>query len=136
MVNKVIKLFRREVAGLHEAAILLGLFALASQFLGLIRDRLLAGSLGAGTALDIYYSSFRIPDLIFATIASFVSVTVLIPLLGQKISEGRIAEARNFMAGIFSSFLIVMAIISSLVFLLMPFLAEWLAPGFDQEARQ
>ncbi|HOY11470.1 MAG TPA: lipid II flippase MurJ, partial [Candidatus Paceibacterota bacterium] len=136
MVNKVIKLFRREVAGLHEAAILLGLFALTSQFLGLIRDRLLAGSLGAGTALDIYYSSFRIPDLIFATIASFVSVTVLIPLLSQKISEGRIAEARNFMAGIFSSFLIVMAIISSLVFLLMPFLAEWLAPGFDQEARQ
>ena len=134
-MSRVINLFRREIAGLHEAAILLGTFTLASQFLGLIRDRLLAGRLGAGLSLDIYYSSFRIPDLIFATVASFVSVTVLIPLLSQKIGDGRIVEARSFMAGVFSSFLLVMAFVSTLVFLLMPFLADWLAPGFTDSAK-
>lgn len=136
MVNRVINLFRREIAGLHEAAILLGTFTLTSQFLGLIRDRLLAGSLGAGSSLDIYYSSFRIPDLIFATIASFVSVTVLIPLLSQKIGGGKILEARNFMAGVFSSFLIVMALVSITAFLLMPTFADWIAPGFNEAAKR
>lgn len=135
MVHRVINLFRREIAGLHEAAILLGLSSLASQLLALVRDRLLAGSLGAGSELDIYYSAFRLPDLIYATIASFVSVTVLIPLLSQKIEEEKLTEARHFMSAIFSAFILVMMVVSLVVFVAMPYLANLIAPGFSTLAR-
>ncbi len=81
MVNKVLNILSREFNGLHQAAFLLGVFALLSQILALFRDRLFAHSFGAGATLDVYYAAFRIPDLLFAGVASLVSVTVLIPLL-------------------------------------------------------
>jgi putative peptidoglycan lipid II flippase len=79
MVKKLFKVFGGATDSIHEAAYLLGFFALLSQFLGLFRDRLLAHYFGAGQMLDIYYASFRIPDLIFATVASLVSASVIIP---------------------------------------------------------
>ena len=70
MVKRIFNIFNREIKGLHEAAYLLAFFAFLSQLLGLIQDRILASSFGAGSLLDVYYSSFRIPDFIFATVAS------------------------------------------------------------------
>lgn len=113
---------------------MLGLSSLASQLLGLVRDRLLAGTLGTGTELDIYYGAFRLPDLIYATIASFVSVTILIPLLSQKIGEDDLPGARRLLSAVFSAFVIVMLIASVAAFGLIPFLVPYLAPGFSADA--
>ena len=41
MVTRVLNLFYREIRGLHQAAYILALFALASQILAIVRDRLL-----------------------------------------------------------------------------------------------
>ena len=65
----------------------MGGFALLSQLLALIRDRLFAGTFGAGETLDIYYAAFRIPDFILITGASLVSVSILIPFLILGYSE-------------------------------------------------
>jgi len=131
MVGRLFSLFSREVGGLHEAAFLLGLSAIASQLLGLVRDRLLAGTFGAGTTLDVYYSAFRVPDLIYVSIASFVSVTVLIPFIMEGLTAGRQLETRQFINQLFSVFLVVMAVVSVAAFLLMPILARIVAPGFN-----
>ena len=72
MVKRILSLLHKEVRGLHEAAYLLGFFALFSQLLALLRDRLLTGQFGAGEILDVYYAAFRIPDFIFVSIASIV----------------------------------------------------------------
>ena len=53
MVKRLFQFIEREISGLHEAAYLLGFFALLSQLLGFLRDRLLASYFGAGEALDI-----------------------------------------------------------------------------------
>ena len=76
MVNLVLNLFYREIRGLHQAAYVLALFALASQILAIVRDRLLANQFGAGGELDVYYAAFRIPDLLFVLFASVLSVYV------------------------------------------------------------
>ena len=89
MVKRFFKVFYREINGLHEAAYLLGLFALMSQILGLVRDRMLASSFGTGQFLDIYYSSFRIPDFIFVSVASIVSLSVLIPFITEKMNQSK-----------------------------------------------
>ena len=133
MVRRILQLFEREISGLHEAAYLLGCFALLSQFIGFLRDRLLAAEFGASAALDAYYAAFRVPDFIFIMSASAVSLSVLIPFLSRKMEEGKEA-ARAFLDGIFSFFFICIILVSVGAFLAAPFLTRSLFPGFDSHA--
>ena len=87
MVDRIKTFLGREISGLHEAAYLLAFFAFSSQVLGLARDRLLAGTLGAGIQLDVYYAAFRIPDILFVVVTSFVSISVLVPLFVRQFNS-------------------------------------------------
>ncbi|MEA1929648.1 MAG: murein biosynthesis integral membrane protein MurJ [Patescibacteria group bacterium] len=123
--------FNKGWGGLHEAALVLALSALASQLLALIRDRLLAASFGAGRELDIYYAAFRLPDLVYVSIASFISVAVVIPLLAEKEKSGDTAASKKLLNNIFTAFILVMLVVSLILFIVMPWLAPLVAPGFD-----
>src|SRR3990167_4244362 len=103
MVGRILILFQREIRGLHEAAYLLGAFALLSQLLALVRDRLLAHEFGAGGTLDVYYAAFRLPDLIFVSVASLVSLYVLIPFLSDATRQ-TLEEQRAFLSRMVSFF--------------------------------
>ena len=103
MVKSFLNLLNKEITGLHQAAYLLGFFAICSQVLALFRDRILAAEFGAGNTLDLYYSAFRIPDILFVTVASIVSISVLIPFLVEKF-EKSFEEAKEFIDTIFSFF--------------------------------
>jgi len=131
MVKRLFKLINREVDGLHQAAYLLAFFALMSQVLALVRDRILAATFGAGNTLDIYYASFRIPDFIFITVGSMVSVSVLIPFLVEKMKKGP-DEGRRFIGHIFTFFFLLIIIVSGFAFFLIPQLDRWLFPGFSE----
>jgi putative peptidoglycan lipid II flippase len=117
------------VGGLHEAAYLLALFALVSQLLALVRDRLLAHTFGASVTLDVYYAAFRIPDFLFVSVASIVSLFVLIPFLTEKIARDT-AAARRFLSSVTSAFFIFIVLASAVMFLVIPWLAPRLFPGF------
>ncbi len=138
MVKRILRILNIEISGLHEAAFLLGLSSFGSQILALLRDRLLAGNFGAGRELDIYYSSFRIPDLVFVSIGSFLAVTVLIPIIISKIesSDNKTEKAVRFLSEILTVFSLIMAVISAIIVFLMPFLVDVLVPGFGEEARR
>jgi len=137
MVRKLLKILNWEIGGLHEAAFLLAISSLASQVLALLRDRLLAGTFGAGKELDIYYAAFRIPDFLFISIGSFMAITVLIPILVGKIENGNgegIPEAKKFLSDILTVFSFVMAIAAAVAFYFIPELSKLIAPGFDVES--
>lgn len=131
MVKKIFKIIHKEFGGLHEAAFLLGFSALTSQLLALFRDRLLAGTFGASKLLDVYYTAFRIPDFVYVTIASFVSVTVLIPFLIDRIESGNLKAAKEFMDSVFTAFCLIMIVVSGVLFFVIPFLTKFIAPGFS-----
>ncbi|OGD68545.1 murein biosynthesis integral membrane protein MurJ [Candidatus Campbellbacteria bacterium RIFCSPLOWO2_01_FULL_34_15] len=133
MVKRIIKLLNREISGLHEAAYLLGAFTFASQLLALVRDRALASFFGAGETLDIYYAAFRIPDFIFITVASIVSISVLIPFLADKSREEN-GGMQNFIDGVFTVFFGFISLVSLVVFFLAPFIVEKMFPGFGETA--
>lgn len=130
MVKRLLSLFNREWHGLHEAAFLIGFFALLSQFLALFRDRLLAHLFGAGQTLDIYYAAFRIPDFIFACAASFMSALVIIPLLTKKAGESD-ERAQKFLNDTFTAFFAILVVVSTGIFFAAPWLMHILSPGFD-----
>ena len=130
MVKKLFKIMNQEIRGLHEAAYLLAFFALLSQILALIRDKLLAYNFGAGTMLDIYYSAFRIPDLIFVSIASLVSASVLVPFFIDKTKNDN-DGGQKFIDSVFSAFFLLIIFVSVIAFFLVPWLIKILLPGFN-----
>ena len=128
MVKKFFRIFYKKIEGLHEAAYLLALFAFLSQVLALLRDRVLATSFGVGHTLDIYYSAFEIPDFIFATVGSIVSISVLVPFITKRLERSD-AEASYFINTIFSFFSLLIVFASAITFIFMPFLAPHIFPG-------
>src|SRR3989338_9116862 len=131
-MEKIFKILGKEYENINQAAILLGGFALLSQILGLLRDRLLAHFVGPSASLDIYYAAFRIPDLIFISIASLASITVIIPFFTARMDNGAITEkAKKYLSDIFTVFLTVLILVSVIIFVLMPYLAPLVAPGFS-----
>jgi len=137
MVARILKIFHKEFHNVNEAAILIGFFTLLSQFLGLLRDRLFVGELGAGLQLDIYYAAFKVPDILFALIASLVSVTILIPFFIGKLKskEDKYKKAHVFMNQVFSAFSILIIVVSVIVGIFMPELIAIIAPGFSESAQ-
>src|SRR3989344_5993051 len=129
MVKNILNFLNREITGLHQAAYLLGFFAICSQVLALFRDRMLASQFGAGDTLDLYYSAFRIPDILFATVASIVSISVLIPFLIERFEKGE-AEAKEFVDNVFSFFFCFMLFAGLLSFILAPHILKILFPAF------
>jgi putative peptidoglycan lipid II flippase len=117
---------------LHEAAYLLGIFAFLSQVLALFRDRMFASTFGASTTLDIYYSSFRIPDFIFATVASLVSISVLVPFITERLDRDR-EKGKNFINSIFSFFFLLIIFVSIIAYILVPYIAPHIFSGMDKK---
>lgn len=132
MVRKIFGFLYKETPTLHKAAYLLAFFAVLSQILAFFRDRLLAHIFGAGSELDIYYAAFRIPDFLFVTIASIVSISVLVPFIINKEKQGQ-AELKEFVDNIFSFFTLLIILVCGLTFFLIPTLSEFLFRGFNEQ---
>ncbi len=138
MVSRILRIFQRESSRITEAALLIGGFSLLSQLLGLFRDRALAHFLGPSASLDIYYAAFRIPDIIFNSVSTLVSITVLIPFFINLIEhdpEKNTNKASALLNQIFTAFMIGIGLISIVAWGLMPWLSHYIAPGFSPADR-
>lgn len=125
MISRVMQIVTGEVRGMHNAAYLLGVFTLLSSILAFLRDRILAHTFGAGLSLDVYNAAFRLPDLIFVTIASLVSAYVLIPEFTRRSESERIA----YMEAITVWFSVLIAFVGLIAFVLAPWILARVFPG-------
>ena len=128
MVRTFLSAIGREVRGMHEAAYLLAAFALGSQLLALVRDRLLASTFGASHTLDMYYAAFRIPDFLFATIASLLSLYALLPVL-SRLEHEHPGLMVSFLRRILLIFFVGMGVIAAVVAVFVPEISRAIAPG-------
>lgn len=131
MVKNLLKSLNGEINGLHQAAYLLGFFAICSQVLALFRDRLLASHFGAGNTLDLYYSAFRIPDIIFVLIASIVSISVIIPFLIERSEKGE-AEAKKFVDTVFTFYFLLVTLSCLVAYIITPKVMSLMFPLFSE----
>jgi putative peptidoglycan lipid II flippase len=131
-MEKILRIFTKESGSINQAALLLGSLTLLSQILALFRDRSFAHFIGPSPSLDAYYAAFRVPDLIFISIASLASITVLIPFIVAKMNGEEVTkEARKFLNDIFTVFFSLMIVVAIIAFFLMPYLTNFIAPGFS-----
>lgn len=130
MVSRILKTLVSPVRGLHQAAYLLAALTLASQALALLRDRLFAHHFGAGEMLDLYYAAFKVPDVVFALVASLVSAYVLIPRIAKADPE----EARRLLSHTTSFLVIAGGVICGGLALFAPTFLFALFPTFRHSA--
>ena len=136
MVKRVVNFVYREVRGLHQAAYILALFTFGSQILAIVRDRLLAHAFGAGIELDIYYTAFRIPDLLFVLFASVLSIYVLLPFVNRAAMERGGQAGARVLSQVFSLFLITYVIVAGVLAVFAPLYVPYLFPGFTEQSEE
>ncbi len=138
------KLFNGQINSITMAAILIAASSLVSRFLGIFRDRILAGEFGAGDTLDVYYAAFRIPDLVFNLLVLGALSAGFIPIFSGLLKnpidkiKGIISkklnseawELANLVLNILGIFLIVFC---ALGIIFAPFFMKLIAPGFSPE---
>ncbi len=133
MVSKFITAKSKTIT---SAAVLLAAASLLSRFVGILRDRLLSGTFGAGAELDAYYAAFRLPDLIYnlfvlgAITAGFIPVFT--KYLAEDAKEEELGEAANTLASLLFTVLGVALSAAAVVGIATaPRFVPWLTPGFS-----
>ena len=129
------RLFNSQTKTVTFAATLLAASALISRFLGLIRDRLLAGRFGAGEELDIYFAAFRIPDFVYGILIMGGVAAVFLPVFSEYFKEKE-EDAWKFTNNLLNCFLILLILICGILALFTPFLVNLISPGFSPENKE
>lgn len=124
-----------ETKTINRAAIILAVSSLLSGMLGLFRDRLLAGTFGAGSELDIYYAAFRIPDFIAMVLIMGSISAAVIPLFSEYLAKSK-EEAWIFFSNLLNSFLLFLIFLSILMIIFVPQILSVIVPGFSGEKLQ
>lgn len=127
---KLPKIFHMDLINVHHAAFWLAFFSLVSAVLGLFRDRMLASLFGASRSLDIYYSAFRIPDFLYSLMLFFAASTVIIPIFLDDYKENK-QNAEKLFGSVLFFFIVVIFVLSSFAFFLMPYMMRRFLPGFS-----
>jgi len=117
------------------AAGILAISALISRVLGLIRDRLLAGTFGADANLDVYFAAFRIPDLVYNILIAGGVVVAFLPLFSEYFLKDK-KDAWHFTNNTLNIFLFFLILISLGFSFFAPALLKLITPGFDSQQIQ
>lgn len=115
-----------------SAAFLLAVAALLSRVLGLLRDRMMAAQFGAGDELDIYFTAFRIPDLLYNIIIAGTISAAFVPVFISLYSRDK-KQAWQTASNFLNTAAIFLIAAGAILFFIAPLLVPLIAPGFDAE---
>lgn len=119
-----------------RSAALIAVMGLASRFLGLIRDRVLASKFGAGDIMDAYYAAFKIPDLVYGLLVLGALSAAFVPVFSSLISCKKKKEAWELANVILSVGIIILAVLSIVLFIFAPVLVSLIAFGYDAQKQE
>jgi len=131
MFKRIKTLLFGSVAG---GAIIIAVFSVLSRLLGLLRDRLLTSTFGAGQILDAYYAAFRLPDFIFNTLVLGALSSAFIPIFlsaWHKNKDEAWRVANSILNLLFSAIFILVIIL----FIFAPQLVNLVVHGFSPAGR-
>jgi len=128
------RFFNSQTKTVTFAAGLLSISALASRFLGLIRDGLLAGHFGASIETDIYFAAFRVPDFVYNFLIVGGLTIAFLPLFSEYYSKDK-KKAWEMTNNLLNVFLFFLVLVSLILFIFTPWLMKFIAPGFSPESR-
>lgn len=132
MINKFLN---SQTKSISFASLILAISYLASAFLGLLRDHLLAGKFGAGNELDVYYTAFTVPDFIALILVFGAISAAIVPIFSSYYTKSK-EEAWQYVANLINIFFLILIFICVILMLFAPLFISWVAPGFSEEKRE
>jgi putative peptidoglycan lipid II flippase len=119
-----------------RGAILLSILTFGSYLFGLVRDRILTSTFGAGAELDTFNAAFVIPELLFGVIVASGLAAPFIPIFTELRRDVGEAAANAFGQTILTLATVVMGIVAVGLFIIAPWTVEIVAPGFGPAQRE
>lgn len=130
------KLINGKTGSITTAALILAIASLTSKFLGLYRDRILAGNFGVGNELDIYYAAFRIPDFVFNILVLGALSAGFIPVFAKLVSENKKEEAFRTANAVLNLIFVILLFLCLIGIIFTPNIINFMTPGFDSEKKE
>jgi putative peptidoglycan lipid II flippase len=118
-----------------RGAILLSVLTFGSYLMGLVRDRILTRTFGAGEELDAFNAAFVIPELSLGIVVASGVAAPFVPIFTGLRREQE-PEALAFGQTILTLAVLAMAVVSALLFVLAPLTVPIVASGFGPEQRE
>lgn len=122
-------LFSKENS-IRGASIILIITLTLSNLLGWIRDRFLTKNI-ATYNLDIYYASFRIPDLVFNFLILGAITSAFIPIFSDYIAKKDLKEGYKVTNSLINLAVLFMIVCVIILIIFMPFIVPLVVPSFD-----
>ncbi len=121
-----------------SAALLLGAASLGSRIIGVVRERVLTTTFGAGDTFDAFVAAFRLPDLIFNLVVVGALSAAFIPLFTEKLVKGKRdadghRESDTFALSVLHLVILVVTALSAVYAVTAPWLVPLITPGFTGE---
>lgn len=108
-----------------------------SYVVGLVRERLLANTFGAGRELDAYNAAFQLPELLFDVLVEAGLAAAFIPIFARlRATPEGIAAADRFARTVLTLAVAIMGVGSVLLLVLAEPTTQLIAPGFSGAQRE
>lgn len=107
-----------------------------SRVLGFVRDILIAAVLGTGPVADAFFVAFKLPNLFRRLFAEGAFNAAFVPLFAKRLEQEGEAAAKVFAEQTLAVLISVVALVSLLAMLFMPWLMYGLAPGFEEDPKK
>ena len=130
------RIFNNKSKTIISAAVVLGAASFVSRFLGLIRDKILAGMFGAGNELDAYYAAFRVPDLVFSLLVLGAVSAGFIPVFVDYLNKEKRSDVSchwHLANSVLNLMALSLIAVCFFLAIFAPYLMKLVAPGFSAE---
>src|SRR3989344_3885176 len=133
LVKRGIDAFVSRQTNIFTAASFIILTTILSQFLGVLKYRLLVSLFGASSDLGVFLAAFRIPDFIFQVFIAGALSASFIPIFADFLNANKKREAFEFSSTLINIGVIVFVVVSAVVIVFAQPLASLVAPGFSKQ---
>lgn len=116
--------------GMVSSALVLSFMIIISRVFGFLRYRILAGFF-TKEELDIFFASFRIPDLIFEILITGALTSTLIPLIIKYQKNKK--ELEENVSSIFNIIVLFLTLFVVIILFHLDKIIPFLTPGFDEQ---
>ncbi len=117
-----------------RGALILSILSLGYFAMGVLRNKALASTFGAGAELDAYNAAFKIPEIALDVLVAGGLTAPFVPIFNALRRTDEPA-AHDFARTVLSVAVLVMAVIILVLFLVAPATVEIVAPSFDPATR-
>lgn len=117
---------------LPTGSIILSITTFASYGVGLLRDRVLAQTFGAGRELDSYLAAFLLPDFLFNFLIASGIAAAVVPIITDLLQKDTRA-AQKYLSSVMSGAVAVMGVVSVFLLLFAGTMSTLIVPGFSPE---